>query len=64
MSLYVAAWGAGTPGPIRQLEVDGQTVLIDNSDARFRIEVVDEFEDQPDQADLARKVFRSYTDAR
>jgi hypothetical protein len=58
----VAACAQGFP-LVREMEVDGQKIIIDNTNTRLSIEVVDEFEDLPQQAGLARKLFKSYTDA-
>ena len=48
---------------VRTFEVEGQQVIVDNTNARLGIDVIDEFEDQPKQADYARRLFKSYTDA-
>jgi len=48
---------------IREMELDGQTIIVDNTNTRLRIEVVDEFIEELQQADLARKLFKSYADA-
>ncbi len=48
---------------VREIEVDGQRILIDNTNTRLSIEVVDEFEDDRTGADLARGLYTSYAAA-
>jgi len=61
--LLAGAVQAQVPTLVREFEEYGQTVTVDNTKARFEIEVIDEFEDQPEQAQLARGLFKNFTDA-
>jgi len=49
--------------PVREVEVDGRRILIDNTNTRLSIEVVDEFGDQPREVELARGLYRDYAAA-
>ena len=49
--------------PIREMEVQGQRIIIDNTNTQLSIEVQTEFVDAPKEADLARGLFRSYKEA-
>jgi len=49
--------------PVREIEVEGHRLLIDNTSTRLAIELVEEFEDRPNQAALARGLFPSYVAA-
>ena len=49
--------------PVREVEVDGRRILIDNTKTRLSIEVIDEFEDQPGAVKLARGLYRDYAAA-
>ncbi len=67
----VLAVGLGTATPaqaqkatfVRTATVEGREITIDNTKARIAIDVVDEFVDEPEQAQYARRLFRTYEEA-